>query len=219
MAQSKYGVDVNVLASPIIGEDCSLAESINSLSWRLWKARNLPKDWAAFAWEHLQQIGQSLLRDGKAVNSEEDNLAELNRLAEEFKSKGLKLARDSLGSSDHNPSGSGQVLAVAVSLYGLTNLGIQPKETSSFSPAPVSVSVVAYDTPVSELKDCLISILESVAFYPSRNSPRRAHFNYDSINGGPHLECNQFESCSEAIFFGRRYHAEYYFWAWQYRIR
>ena len=70
-----------------------------------------------------------------------------------------------------------------------------PKETSSFSPAPVSVSVVAYDTPVSELKDCLISILESVVFYLHEIAQEERISITIVDNGGPHLECNQFESC------------------------
>ena len=96
MAQSKYGVDVNVLASPIIGGGLQFSRIHQLFILASLEGKKSPKDWAAFAWEHLQQIGQKLIKDGKAVNSEEDNLAELNRLAEEFKSKGLKLARDSL---------------------------------------------------------------------------------------------------------------------------
>ena len=70
-----------------------------------------------------------------------------------------------------------------------------PKEPSSFSPAPVSVAIVAYDTPVSELKDCLISILESVAFYLHEIAQEERSSMTIVDTGGPQLERNQFESC------------------------
>lgn len=96
MAQSKYGVDINVLASPITGSGLQFSRIHQLFILASLDGKKSPIDWAAFAWEHLQQIGQKLIKDGKAFEDEEDNLAELKRLAEEFKSKGFNLARNSL---------------------------------------------------------------------------------------------------------------------------
>lgn len=36
------------------------------------------------AWFYLKELGQSLIKDGKAINEEDENLAEMQRYAELF---------------------------------------------------------------------------------------------------------------------------------------
>lgn len=48
-----------------------------------------PKEWAQYAWEILQQQGHVLIKNGKALDSVEENLAELVAQATEFAEKRL----------------------------------------------------------------------------------------------------------------------------------
>ncbi len=55
------------------------------------KGLDKPADWAQYAWEQLAALNQCILKDGKAIESPEDNLAELSRQAEEFAAKRLPI--------------------------------------------------------------------------------------------------------------------------------
>ena len=57
------------------------------------QGRKTPQDWAHQTWQILESQGQRLLKDGKAVESAEANLAELNRQAVEFAEKRLPLLK------------------------------------------------------------------------------------------------------------------------------
>ena len=49
--------------------------------------------WAQAAWQVLQLTGQRLVKDGKALEAEADNLAELTRQAQEFAEKRIPVFR------------------------------------------------------------------------------------------------------------------------------
>ena len=48
-----------------------------------------PKEWAQYVWEILQQQGQVLIKDGKTMDTVEENLAELVSQATDFAEKRL----------------------------------------------------------------------------------------------------------------------------------
>jgi len=76
-----------------------------------------------------------------------------------------------------------------------------PKITSSFSPVPVAIVVVVYDTPLPELQECFVSILHSVAFY-LRKKPRNESLSITIVhNGGSQLTRNEFDSCLKQFSF------------------
>lgn len=43
-----------------------------------------PNDWARFAWEQISVSGQKIVREGKALETPEENIAELTSLASKF---------------------------------------------------------------------------------------------------------------------------------------
>ncbi len=52
-----------------------------------------PDDWAAFTWKLLAAQGQRLLKEGKPLETEEENLAELKAQANEFGETHLPVLR------------------------------------------------------------------------------------------------------------------------------
>jgi hypothetical protein len=52
-----------------------------------------PTDWAQFVWAILSAQGQLLVKEGKALESAEDNLAELTAQAQTFADKQLPILK------------------------------------------------------------------------------------------------------------------------------
>ncbi|MBK5967527.1 MULTISPECIES: hypothetical protein [Thiorhodovibrio] len=52
-----------------------------------------PSDWAEATWQPLKSQGQRLLKEGKPMESEEDNRAELRHQAEAFPAKQLPILK------------------------------------------------------------------------------------------------------------------------------
>ena len=57
------------------------------------QGRKQPADWAQGAWQVLQLTGQRLVNDGKPLDAEADNLAELTRQAQAFADVRLPVLR------------------------------------------------------------------------------------------------------------------------------
>ena len=52
-----------------------------------------PQEWAQSAWAALSLTNQKLVKDGKAIESDQDNLKELVLRAEAFESKRLPILK------------------------------------------------------------------------------------------------------------------------------
>ncbi len=61
---------------------CHLTDAIS-------EGQKQPADWAKYAWQVLSSQNQRLIKDGKTLETPEDNLAELGRQADEFAQKQL----------------------------------------------------------------------------------------------------------------------------------
>jgi hypothetical protein len=57
------------------------------------QGRQQPQEWAKFAWEAVSAQGQRLLKDGKALDTAEENLAVLIQQATAFAEKRLPLLK------------------------------------------------------------------------------------------------------------------------------
>lgn len=80
--------DIGVLASPVSGGGVS-SSRFQQLFWLSKQSGGkTAADWAQFTWSVLQAQGQSLLKDGAALQGE-DNLTELRSQAEEWGAKAL----------------------------------------------------------------------------------------------------------------------------------
>jgi hypothetical protein len=88
------------MASPVTGG--GVVVSRFEQLFLLAKAHDLkePSDQARWVWDLLQRQGQRLLKDGKAIESADENLAELVRQAKQFaddREKRLKYLKIKLG--------------------------------------------------------------------------------------------------------------------------
>ena len=59
----------------------------------LLEGHQSPNAWAQFVWETLQMQGQRLVKEGKSIETPEENLAELTSNAIEFEQKRLPIIK------------------------------------------------------------------------------------------------------------------------------
>lgn len=85
--------DVSFLASPVTGGGHIVGRFEQLFLASLAQGNNAPSQWALDVWQVLAGQGQKLLKDGKAMESAEDNLAELGRQAEAFAQKRLPILK------------------------------------------------------------------------------------------------------------------------------
>ena len=81
--------DVASLASPITGSGVPVMRFEQLFLQAREEQLATPSEWAAHAWRILASQGQRLLKDGAAIESEADNVAELTRQAEAFATERL----------------------------------------------------------------------------------------------------------------------------------
>jgi SAM-dependent methyltransferase len=88
---ARLGTEINCLASPVTGGGIT----IGSLEQLFLAARKRgsadPNAWADSAWAVLKSQGRSLMKDGKALGTEEENVAELRVRASRFASVHLPI--------------------------------------------------------------------------------------------------------------------------------
>jgi hypothetical protein len=91
--RARSSSDVTYLASPVIGGGVAVSSVEQLLLLSSMEGGKSPGEQAGFAWKLLQQQGKRVIKDGKAVETADDNVSELNRLATEFASKRLPILR------------------------------------------------------------------------------------------------------------------------------
>jgi hypothetical protein len=85
--------DIAFLASPVTGGGVMVSRFEQLFLLAKAQGKPNPPDWAAFAWQLLAAQGQRLAKEGKALETAEENLAELTAQAETFAQKRLPLLR------------------------------------------------------------------------------------------------------------------------------
>lgn len=83
------GSEINYLVSPINGGAIPAGRIEQMFISAHQQGLTEPAQWAEQVWEILKKMGQRMLKDGETLQSDEDNLAELNRMAAEFAEKRL----------------------------------------------------------------------------------------------------------------------------------
>lgn len=91
--KARGSADLNYLASPVTGGGVSVGRFAQLFLLARLQGKKTPPEWAQHAWQILAAQGQKLLKEGKALETAEDNLAELLRHAEAFAEKQLPLLR------------------------------------------------------------------------------------------------------------------------------
>jgi len=93
MHAAALGMDVQYLASPVTGGAVLVPRFHQLFLLSASQGKKTPKDWARDAWTQLAAQDQRLLKDGKPLDTAEENVAELTAQAKEFGEKPLSLLR------------------------------------------------------------------------------------------------------------------------------
>lgn len=93
MHKSRASNDLAYLASPVTGGGVQVNRFQQLFLLARQQGRKTPEEWARFVWEHLQALGQRLTKEGKALESAEENLAELTAQAQTFAEKQLPILK------------------------------------------------------------------------------------------------------------------------------
>ena len=89
--RSRSRSDINFLISPLTATGIS-ADRLEQLFLLAYKeGRKQPQEWVPYVWHVLKSQGQSILKEGKSIESEEDNIKELGERATKFASERLSL--------------------------------------------------------------------------------------------------------------------------------
>ncbi len=93
MSRARGGHDFTHLASPVIGGGVPVNRFQQLFLQSMRDGRKKPAEWAEATWQNLVQQGQKILKDGKALESNDDNIAELNEQAVSFQNKNLPVLK------------------------------------------------------------------------------------------------------------------------------
>lgn len=93
MARARDNGDLQFLASPVSGGGHTIGRFHQLFLMSLCEGGKTPDDWASYTWKLIAAQGQRLLKEGKTLETEEENLAELKGQAAEFGDKHLPVLR------------------------------------------------------------------------------------------------------------------------------
>ena len=85
--------EVSYLASPVTGGGTTVGRFEQLFLLALSQGKKQPAEWAQVVWQILQAQGQKLVKEGKTLESAEENLAELTHQADEFAQKRLPILK------------------------------------------------------------------------------------------------------------------------------
>jgi hypothetical protein len=91
--KARGSADISYLASPVTGGGVSVHRFQQLFLLALAHGMHQPAEWAQLAWEILAAQGQKLLKEGKTLETAEENLAALNTHAQEFAVKHLPILK------------------------------------------------------------------------------------------------------------------------------
>lgn len=93
MTQSRDKSDMGYLVSPVTGGAITVNRFQQLFLLARREGKKTPEEWAQYVWTHLKLLNQRLTKEGKVIESDEDNVAELNRQAKEFFEKRLPILK------------------------------------------------------------------------------------------------------------------------------
>jgi SAM-dependent methyltransferase len=93
MNKARGGGDTSYLASPVTGGGVAVGRFQQLFLLAKNQGKKAPAEWAEFAWQLLASQGQQLLKEGKKLDTETENLAELTAQANTFAEKRLPILK------------------------------------------------------------------------------------------------------------------------------
>ncbi len=91
--KSRGNAEISFLASPVIGGGVAVSRFHQFFLLAQRQGLKQPNEWARFAWQILAQQGQKLLKEGTALESDQENLAELEAMACTFADKRMPVLK------------------------------------------------------------------------------------------------------------------------------
>ena len=85
--------DISYLASPVTGGGVAVNRFSQLFVLAKAKGKKTPADWASFTWEILSNQGQKIVKDGKALETPEENLQELTEQAKTFEKNQIPILK------------------------------------------------------------------------------------------------------------------------------
>lgn len=93
LQKARSSNDISYLASPVTGGGIMVGRFQQLFLLAIGQGKKQPADWAAAAWQLLFTQSQKLIKEGKALESAEENLAELTAQAQIFAEKQLPILK------------------------------------------------------------------------------------------------------------------------------
>ncbi len=84
LERARYSGTINYLVSPVIGGGIPVGRFQQLFLLARSGGRQRPEQWAEFAWDILSTQGQKIVKEGKTLDTPEENLAELRKEATAF---------------------------------------------------------------------------------------------------------------------------------------
>jgi hypothetical protein len=91
--RARDGAEIAFLASPVIGGGIPVSRFQQLFLLARHSGKKQPSDWAALAWKLLSSQGQRLVKDGRTLETPEENVAELTAQAKGFADKQLPILK------------------------------------------------------------------------------------------------------------------------------
>jgi hypothetical protein len=91
--RARSSSDINTLASPVTGGGISVGRFQQLFLLARSQGKKLPAEWAGFAWQILVEQNQRILKDGKQLEGEAENIAELGEQATLFDEKHVPILK------------------------------------------------------------------------------------------------------------------------------
>jgi hypothetical protein len=85
--------DFSYLASPVTGGGFTVGRFQQMFLLAISQGKKQPAEWAQFTWQILAAQGQKIVKDGKALETPEENIAELTEQAQTFAMKQLPILK------------------------------------------------------------------------------------------------------------------------------
>jgi SAM-dependent methyltransferase len=93
MSKARSSGEINNLASPVTGGGVVVGRFQQMFLLAKMQGKKSPDEWAAYVWQILLDQGQKIFKDGKALETAEENLAELTVQANTFAEKQLPILK------------------------------------------------------------------------------------------------------------------------------
>lgn len=93
LSQARGSGEINYLASPVTGGGITVNRFQQLFLLATQQGHKQAADWASFTWDILNAQGQKLVKEGKALPTAEENVAELTAQAQTFAQKQLPVLK------------------------------------------------------------------------------------------------------------------------------